>query len=428
MPLRAGRSHADVRAPARRAKCDKDIDVSTTVRGVEFVAAQDNTICTSADIDTYRTGSRTLVAQAGGEEAAFVLTDVSDPGSPTRYGPFTWARRGARGTYTPDVKTFSQTEAGVSRQYVALSLERLRPAGFCGVVVFDVTDPAIPVFVTQIYKNTPSDFWCDVHNTFVEDAGGDGRYLYLTADGPRDLRVVDLAGVASFPTTCDIATNCADKEVGRYTAPTAVDADNYVHDVTVIDHGGTVGRRVYVAYWDTGLVVLNAADVTPGTDPTPVATVDPPGFLTHHAFASADGSLVFLQDEILDQPGDEPVQMWQIGPGSPAKVDGLELGADVPASPAHNLEIRFDLSPNRLYVGWYKLGLQAWDFDTTGFDRTHDVSGRTAVQYHQVQTEMSDDPFDGAWGVRMEDVGSCRYFFQSDRRYGLIIDRDSACT
>ena len=425
--VRAGRAHNPAQPEQRRpARCDKDIDTTTTLRALSFVHAQDNGICTSADIDTYRTAApQTLVAQAGGEEAAFIVTDVTNPASPTRYGPFVWARRGAKGTYTPDVKTFSQTVGGMPRHYVALSLERLRFNGFCGVVVFDVTDPANPVFETQIYKNTPSDFWCDVHNSFVEDVGGEGQYLYATADAQNDMRVVDIANVADFPATCDIATNCAAKEIGRYKAPTAVNNDNYVHDVTVIDHGGTVGRRVYVSYWDTGLVILNAADVTPGTSPTPIARIDPPGFLTHHAFASADGTLAFLQDEILDQNGDAPVQMWRVDP--PALVDSLVLGTDVPVNPAHNLEIRFDLAPTRLYVGWYKLGLQAWDFSATGFSRVPGVAGRTAAQYHQVQTEASDDPYDGAWGIRMEDIGGCRHYFQSDRRYGLIIDRDASC-
>jgi hypothetical protein len=424
--VRGGRAHDPAQAQrGRPARCDKDIDTTTTLRGLSFVNAQDNGICTSADIDTYRTAAaQTLVAQAGGEEAAFIVTDVTTPTSLTRYGPFVWARRGTKGTYTPDVKTFSQTVGGMPRHYVALSLERLRASGFCGVVVFDVTDPGAPVFETQIYKNTPSDFWCDVHNSFVENIGGEGRYLYATADAQNDMRVIDIANVADFPGTCDIASNCAAKEIGRYKAPTAVNNDNYVHDVTVIDHGAA-GRRVYVSYWDTGLVILDADDVTPGTNPTPIAKIDPPGFLTHHAFASADGTFAFLQDEILDQNDDAPVQMWRVD--GPALVDSLVLGRDVPANPAHNLEIRFDLAPARLYVGWYKLGLQAWDFGATGFSRISGVPGRTAVQYHQVQTEAADDPYDGAWGIRMEDIGGCRYFFQSDRRYGLIIDRDDSC-
>ena len=95
--------------------------------------------------------------------------------------------------------------------------------------------------------------------------------------------------------------------------------------------------------------------------------------------------------------------------------------------PAHNLEIRYDLdldadgSPDdRLYVGWYKAGLQAFDFDGLGF---------TARRiYHQVQTEPTDGVSDGAWGVRLATIGTDTYVFQSDRRYGLIVDRVDLCS
>ena len=182
--------------------------------------------------------------------------------------------------------------------------------------------------------------------------------------------------------------------------------------------------------WDTGLIVLDAADVTPGTSATPIVgpnALDPAGFLMHHAWASQDGSLVFIQDEFLASSGDEPVQMWDISiPASPAYVDGLALGTDVPINPAHNLEIRFDIDPNRLYVGWYKLGLQAYDFTSGGFDHTANPAPRTAVEYHQAQTEVSDDAYSGAWGVRLEIItvgaSSDLYIFQSDRNFGLIVD------
>ena len=90
------------------------------------------------------------------------------------------------------------------------------------------------------------------------------------------------------------------------------------------------------------------------------------------------------------------------------------LGVDVPVNPAHNLEVRFDIAPNRLYVAWYRLGFQAFDFTSTGF------TGRAL--FHQVQTELDDDLLDGAWTVRTEYIGGYLFIFQSDRRYGLIID------
>jgi hypothetical protein len=406
-------------------KCDKDIDAVSQISGVVQVAAQDNRICTSADIDTYTSGTDTFVAQAGGDDAAFILTDVTDPSAPFRYGPYVWTGRGGKQTYTPDVKAFDQGGSN----YIALSLERNAPRGFCGVVIVNVNNPAAPFTETQIYKNDQGDFWCDVHNSFVEDVAGQGRYVYLTADARNDMRVVDIQNVTTLPNPCDVAAAGCAVEIGRYTSPTASN-NNYVHDVTVLDHGAG-GRRAYLAYWDTGVVILDAADVTPGTGPTPIVgpnKIDPPGFLAHHAFASPDGSLVFTQDEFLNGNGDKPVQMWNVSdPASPAYVDGLALGSDVPASPAHNLEIDFALDPGRLYVGWYKLGLQGWDFDSTGFDRPGAVP-RTAPQFHQAQTETSDNAYDGAWGVRLRVIGANTYIFQSDRRYGLIVDCMLPCT
>ena len=419
--LRQG--YADKRTAIRAQSahgCDKDVDLTSTISGVFAVAAQDNAICTSADLDVYQRDTNTYVVQAGGVEAAWIHTDVTNPYSPVILASFGWPAPGDVDTFTPDVKAFSQG----AKDYIALSLERFTAAGVCGVIIADVSDPASPLVVTRIYKSGPGDSWCDVHNSFVEDdADGQGRYIYLTADLPNDMRVLDVGDLANVPldSLCDIAAGaCAITEVGRYRSPTA-GIDNYVHDITVLDHGGSVGRRAYLSYWDSGLVILNAADVTPAsgtvTNPTPIVRpnrIDPAGFSVHHAWANQAGDRVFIQDEFLATAGDEPVQMWEFSdPAGPTYVDGLVLGMDVPVNPAHNLEVRFDIAPNRLYVAWYRLGLQAFDFTSSGF------TGRAL--FHQVQTEL-DDVSDGAWTVRTEHIGGYVYIFQSDRRYGLIID------
>jgi hypothetical protein len=326
--------------------------------------------------------------------------------------------RRAKGTYTPDVKAFHQG----TNDYIVVGLERTKVTQPCGVLFFDVTNPGNPVMGAQFIGSD----WCDVHNVFVEATNpitGDGRYVYVTADNTNDLRVLDISNVAN-PT-----------EVGRYTASGA-NTSNYVHDVTVVDHGGLAGRRVYLSYWDSGLVILNAADLT-ATPLVAPNVIDPGGFLTHHAVPSADGSLVFFQDEFLGAPGEpqtgEPVQMWtldslatcsNVGDSPPCYIDGLALGSDVAVNPAHNLEIRYDIDATRLYVGWYKLGLRAWDFSAAGFDR---VAGMpSSAIYHQVQTEPTDQPYSGTWGVRLEEitVGGAEntYIFQSDRNFGLIVD------
>ena len=409
--------------------CDKDVDLTGTIAGVTAVAAQDNGICTNADIDTYVRGSDTYVVQAGGEQAAWTHTLVTVPSSPEIVGQFVWTGGSGKATYTPDLKTFRQDGS----DYIVMGLERTKANGFCGVVIYNVTDPANPVLESQyIGSTTIQDFgpsWCDTHNVFVEnDGNGDGQYIYATADAPNDMRVLDISG------TVDVDSSVTNPiEIGRYVSPTANNS-NYVHDITVLDHAGSVGRRVYLSYWAAGLVILDAADVTPGTpgnNPTPVVgpnAIDPPGFLTHHAWASQDGSRVFIQDEFLNSNLDEPVQMWNVtNPANPVHVDSLVLGTDVPVNPAHNLEIRDDIDLNRLYVAWYKLGFQAWDFTSTGFDRNFNAPN-TADLFHQAQTEASDAAYSGAWGVRLALIDGLLYIFPSDRNFGLIVDCEGCAT
>ena len=263
---------------------------------------------------------------------------MSDPSNPVLLAQITLDG----GNYTPDLKTFKQGP----NDYIVLGMERFELPAVCGVIIVRVNDPANPVLESQFIGND----WCDTHNVFVEDniATGDGRYIYATADATDDLRVLDISG--EFAGSDGISSSVGKPvEIGRYTSPTA-NGSNDVHDVTVINHTGPAGRRVYLAYWDTGLVILNAADVTPGTSATPIVgpnQLDPANFLAHHAFASQDGTLVFIQDEFLSANGDQPVQMWDVSdPANPVHVDGLTLGSDVPANPAHNLEIRFDIAPN----------------------------------------------------------------------------------
>ncbi len=415
MAARADRGEAPRDGQAEAAACDKTVDLTTTLSVVTAVSALDSVICSNTDIYTYERDGRAYVVLAGGDEAAWTHIDVSDPTDPVIVGQFFWVDSPGQTTYTPDLKSF---RVGTS-DYIAVALERFTIFAFCGVVIFDVSDPTTPLFVSQYIGSTANQTlgpaWCDTHNVFVEnDENGDGKYIYATADSPDDMRVLDITSVVT------------PVEVGRYVAPGA-DFDNYVHDITVIDHGGAAGRRVYLAYWDTGLVILNAADVTPGTNPVPIVgpnSIDPAGFLTHHAWASQDGDQVFIQDEFLGASGDQPVQMWEVSnPAAPTYVDGLELGLDVPVNPAHNLEIRFDLEPSRLYVGWYRQGLQAWDFTSVGFTRSN-PEPRTALKYHQAQTDAGD-VYDGTWGVRLADIDGERYIFQSDRTFGLIVNCQS---
>ncbi len=207
-------------------------------------------------------------------------------------------------------------------------------------------------------------------------------------------------------------------EVGRYTHPDA-GRSVYVHDVTVVN------GRVYVAYWNAGLIILNAADLTPGTDPTPLnppGSIQPSFFKVHHAHPTEDGNYVFIQDEMTTS---EPVRMYDIhNLKNPVVVDAVS----VPGTLAHNLHVM----GRRLLVGWYEAGLQGFEITTPApatnpFTLTPVATptGLTRVLYHTVR----DNPgarHNGAWGVRTHacKVGGVERtcIFISDMKIGLIVD------
>lgn len=383
--------------------CEKDIDRSGRVSGARFVSHQENGVCSNTDLDVYSRDGKHYVVQ-GAKDAAYIHTEVTDPARPVKLKLYRWAGAANKYTRSMEMQAFAQGD----RDYIALALERSSSSGYCGVVIVDVTNPLSPVKKSQYTGNG----WCDTHNIFVEDdLEGDGRYIYATANSKDDMRVLDISGEHG-------GTVAAPREVGRYRSPTA-NPDNYVHDITVVDHGGSVGRRAYVAYWASGLVILDADDVTPGNNPVPLVgpnVIDPPGLLLHQAIPNAAGTRVIVQDEFAYRSTSRPVQMWDIS-GIPAVrpryVDGLapNVGVNGQLLPAHNMLVE----GNRVYVGWYKAGMQGFLFNDAGFVRR--------FAYHQVQTEQPDAPYAGAWGVRTLEIGDAKYIFQSDRHYGLIVSR-----
>lgn len=434
--------HAPRREMGPGGGCDKNVDLSGTIDGLVAVGAVDTMICDNADIDVYVQGIKTFVVQAGRSEAAWIITDVSDPALPTIVDARKWTRSG-KNTQTPDIKAFKQGD----NRYIVMGLERESLSAPCGVVIYDITLPTAPDQMSQYNINGV----CDVHNVFVEEDGnGDGAYVFVAANNTTDLRVLDILSVGSVSNPVQVGI------YGRVTrgfmGPGFYD-DIYVHDVTV--EGGVV----YASYWEAGLDIFDAILVQ-STDATPfllnetgdVTTIKPvldpnatgmpttTPFLTHHAYPNKDGTLVFVEDEITsDTDADlapvsdiEPVQLWDTA--TQTYIDGILLGTDVPVNPAHNIEVEFGTESilDRVYVGWYKLGLQAWDFDANGIKRvSRDApdDDRTAAVYHQAQTEGTGDPYDGAWGIRFatidppgEEIGENLYVFQSDRSFGLIVN------
>ena len=105
---------------------------------ISEVAYVPSGFCFNGEIDTFELGGRMYVVQSLGTEAAFFITDVSDPQNPSIVGAWQWNDF----PYTADVKAFKQGD----RRYLALSLEPMRD-NLCGTAIVEVTDPAGPVLV-----------------------------------------------------------------------------------------------------------------------------------------------------------------------------------------------------------------------------------------------------------------------------------------
>ena len=374
---------------------------------VAFVPTQ---VCFNEEIGLLEIGDRLVVVQGGGYPAAFTLTDVTDPTQPEFIGAWEWKQL----TYTADVKTFRQGE----RWYLVLSLEasgdELAGAAPCGIAIVEVSDPRAPKLIGNTHGQAlgSTEHWCNVHTTEVDtDANGDGSYILVSSNDTADLRVVDIRDLSRV------------REVGRYRTSKFETYRNgrpstFVHDSTI------VGDRVYVAYWDGGLIILDKAQLESGAEVTPLnqpGSIDPVGFSVHHSYPTTDGNFVFIEDEVDEKRRVlSQVRLWDIRDlSAPKEVFALEL--DDPIASPHNLLVDGDL----LYVGWYQEGVRVFRYDVSDPERPIvEPAFAQSVRAKRVQGVFGS-PYDGVWGVR---VHACEVegkattcIYASDLTLGLII-------
>src|SRR5574341_199392 len=115
--------------------------------GIAEVAYVPSGFCFNGEIDQFEIDARHYIVQSLGDEAAFFITDATDPAQPFVVGAWQWNDF----TYTADVKAFKQG----GRRYIVLSMEPL--VKLCGVAIVEVTDPAQPVLLNvYVGDNTHS--------------------------------------------------------------------------------------------------------------------------------------------------------------------------------------------------------------------------------------------------------------------------------
>ena len=357
--------------------------------------------CFNGEIDLFETGGHVYVVQSLAFDAAYFITDVTDPANPFIVGAWQWSEF----TYTADVKTFKQGE----RWFIVLSMEPIAgPGGLCGVAIVEVTDPANPVFIGRFDgKNTGArSLWCDTHTTEIgRDSNGDGAYIYASAVDTGDLRVLDIRDLTQV------------YEVGHYTFPSH-GGNEFVHDTTI------AGDRVYVAYWAAGLVILDRGQLESGAEVkplNPLNSIDPDGLEVHQAYPTADGNFVFVEDEVNYDGETSQLRMYDIRDLSAPK-EVLEIALDNPYSSPHNLLVSGDL----LFVGWYTDGVRVFKYDVSNPEEPSvEPYAFKATRPEKTTGVFGSDIFDSIYGLRLHECEvsgqqtTCIY--ASDLTRGLII-------
>ncbi|MBF6613475.1 MAG: S-layer homology domain-containing protein [Chloroflexi bacterium] len=350
------------------------------------------------DIGVWQAGGHNYVVLSGFAQRMFHIFNVDDPYNPQVLRTQSFP---AGGTTSTSIFPFRQG----ANQYVSVTM---RGSGTgCGFFVYNVNDPANPVFVA---RKQGAD-WCTPHEQFVStDANGDADYAWLAMSGE--------SGSGYKVVVLDIRDLSNIVETGRYQRPDS-NGSNFVHDVTVI------GNRVFLAHWSGGLIIEDKETLAHSINPTPLNPIDsirPSNFRIHHAWPTSDGNHVFIEDEFINSPSSEKVKMYNIADlNAPYYETGI-IGPGVAASnSAHNLKI-LNQSPGRdlLFVAWYEAGTYGFQVDTTGPSPVI-----TPTISHQIR-QTTDGEQGNAWGV---DYLPCTLrglpetcVYTGDLVYGLIAD------
>ena len=242
-----------------------------------------------------------------------------------------------------------------------------------GVLIFDISTPANPQFITRLPSGGANN-----HTLFVE-----GNRLYATVD----------TGVSIF----DVTTPTQPVEVGRYSSEGGF---SYPHDMLAI------GDRLYVSYADLGYSVVDVRDpanpVTLGT-----FTYD----YNQYSHASAVGTfagrtLSFMGGE---GPGEHLRVLDVTDPANIVKIGRFQLR---PIISIHNML----LVGKKLYIAWYQEGVRVLDVSNP--------TQPTQVAYYNTFRETDPERgyyYEGAIGIRLPGDG---FIYTVDTSRGLLMLRE----
>lgn len=388
-----------------RLSCDYGDPFGLDSKGFDPVAFIPTGDCFNGEIGLFKIGDKTYTAQSGLFDAAYTLTDVTNPAAPQIIGIWGLGTE----THTLDLKPFHQGD----KYYLGLGLQRSRQQQDlpCGIVIVDVTNVRQPKLVTRLDGREVGgpEMWCNVHTFEVDtDAQGNANYLVVSDVDTYSARAVDIRDLQN-----PHETNVFHLHAHPHTAPNQP-VLNYVHDSYIAPD------KIYLAYWLAGVVILDKQKFEAGMpqDPViikPTENVAPGGFHVHLATPLGESFLV-IQDELN---ADNGLRLLDIRDPQKPKTVWTETNPGGVNAP-HN----FLLRDNLLFVGWYNDGIKVYEFDISNRDKP----SVNLYAYQEVRANKNvtrERYFDGVWGMRLDDCTLKNVkrlcVFASDMSTGLIV-------
>ncbi len=360
----------------------------------------------NGEIGMFQIGAQTYIAQSGLFNAAFSITEVTNPLAPQLIG--VWDLPPESHTY--DLKPFRQGD----KHYLALGLDRNRkqPELPCGIVIVDVTNVRQPKIVTRLDgRNVGApEPWCKVHTLEIDtDPQGNATYLIVSDVDTYSARAVDIRDLQNAR-----EVNFYHLHAHPHTAPEQP-VLNYVHDSYIAKD------KIYLANWLAGVVILDKQKFLAGEQQEPIIikpteNVAPGGFHVHYVAPIANGDFIFIEDELN---ADNGIRLLDIRDPKNPKTVWVETNPGGVNAP-HNFVIRDDL----LFVGWYNDGVKIFRFDM----RDPNKPSLKQIAFQEVRADKNisrERYFDGVWGVRVNDcvVKNVKRIcvYASDIAAGLIV-------
>lgn len=301
------------------------------------------------------------------------ILDVREPSAPVEVGH---APVAVADEYYNDVKVVA---AGDAVYALVASSHR-------GVVTIDVTDPANPSDVTYFPLPDAGSNWVTVHTLFVEDTRA-----YLAN--------LNVGGIDIY----DVANPASPRPLGRYVLPEVVaQGAGFVHDLFVS------AGRVYLNYWDHGMVIVDALDEPAA--PSLVGVFDSYARRTSHSVwvTEVGGRRVAVH-------GDEDF-------GAHVRIVDVDEGSGVFLSEIGSYQTRPEVSVHNIlavgalaFVTYYQDGLRVLDLS--------DPAAPVEVAHYQTWTGVAESNgrsfYEGAIGVDFDNATELIYVV--DTHEGLRI-------